>query len=346
MRKISPTQIIFITFLAIILYSTQALAFSFQSFMNFFQSNNNKQVKVKTINRSIGTVKTPAHVKVGVYLLHVGKYDLQSATYSLDFYLMFKCDKVCQNINFEIMNATSSNIRLAAKQKGYLIYRIQANINKNNNLRNYPFDSHTLDIIIENRQMTNDKMIFEADPATTAIDSDLSVAGFYLFPTWSTNVSNHYYSVFNQTFSSYRFSMFVQRPWLAGLLKCILPAGIIVCCNFLALFMGIEHLSQRLGIATSTFIAAVVFHLNLTSSLPPLGYITFADTFMLLNYLCLLIVLVEVVVTTYFIDSKHRATAERVNTISAFAIPIFWFSLQLVNWLMFHPTAIPSVSTS
>lgn len=337
MHQFKTLRIIAISFFIVLLYSPHISAFSFQSITNLFQSKK-QPVKVKTAPRPVNTTKPPAQVKVGIYLLHVGKYDLQSAHYSLDFYLMFKCDRICQNINFEIMNATSSNIRLVAKLKGYLIYRVQADINKTNNLRNYPFDSHTLDIVIENRQLTNDKMIFEADPATTGIDNDLNVAGFYLVPTWTTSVSNHYYPIFNQIFSSYKFSMFVQRPWLAGFLKGILPAFIIVCCNFLALFMGVEHLSQRLGIATSTLIAAVVFHLNLTASLPPLGYITFADVFMLLNYLCLLIVLIEIVVTTYLSDCKNNISAERLNKYCAWLIPAFWVILQASNWLIFNPT--------
>lgn len=336
------------SFLMLILVglSTTASAFSLQSLFSFNKQSQNKSVKVRAVNRNNINPKQPSHIKIGVYVLHVAHNDLQSASYQMDFYLIFKCEQMCQKLNFELMNATDAKINLAAKPKGYLIYRVQANINKINNLRNYPFDSHTIDIIVENRQLTNDKMIFEADPDATALDNDLKVAGFYLSPTWTSVVTDHYYSVFKQTFSSYKFSMFVERPRLAGFLKGILPAFIIVCCNFLALFMGIDHISQRIGIATSTLIAAVVFHLNLTSSLPPLGYVTFADMFMLLNYLVLLIVLFEVVVTTYFVDSLHHETAVRVNKLSAWIIPLFWLTLQIINWVMFNPISTLSGTTA
>lgn len=341
MRYFQPKTLIL--FLLLSIFSHSAFAISFQSVMGYFKPKT-APANVKVVNHLNKNVKGPTHIKVGIYVLHVSKNDLQSANYQMDFYVILKCDQTCQNINFELMNATDAKIRLVAKQKNMLIYRVQADINKINNLRNYPFDSHTIDIIIENRQLTNDKMIFESDPSTTALDSDLNVAGFYLLPTWTAKVTDHYYSVFQQTFSCYSFSMFVQRPWLAGFLKGILPAFIIVCCNFLALFMGISHISQRIGIATSTLIAAVVFHLNLTSSLPPLGYITFADMFMLLNYLCLLVVLLEVVITTYFIDTKHHDTAIRINKLSAWLIPLFWFFLQIVNWIVFNPISTVSGS--
>ena len=276
-------------------------------------------------------------------MLHVGQYDLHSANYNMDFYLMFKCSPVCNDINFEVMNATSAKTQLVNKQKSLLIYRVQADLNKSDNLRNYPFDSHVLDIILENRQLTSDKMIFHPDPETTALDKNLDVVGFQLSPTWDAKVTEHYYPVFQQSFSSYKFSMFIKRPWIAAVLKGIFPALIVVICNFLALFMKIEHTSQRLGIATSTLIAAEVFHLNLTASLPPLGYITYADMFMLINDLCLFVVSLEVVITMFYIETKHHALAERINTLCAWSIPIFWLIMQSVNWLIFDPAHLLSL---
>lgn len=277
------------------------------------------------------------HVKVGVYVLHVGKYDFQSANTPLDFYLIFQCQPICSHLNFEIMNATNANSKLVAKQQGVLIYRVQADLNKTDNLRNYPFDSHTLDIIIEDKELTRDIMDFHADQKTTSLDDNLSVVGYRLLPTWTTQVTDHYYKVFDRTFSSYKFTMFIERPWLAGILKGILPALIVVCCSFLALFMKIEHSSQRLGIATSTLITAAVFHLNLTASLPPLGYVTYADMFMLINYLCLLAVLIDVVLTTYFVDSAYQVKAEQMNIHCAWIVPVAWLILQVFTWLFFNP---------
>lgn len=320
-------------------FSTQASAFSLTQLFNF---NKERPVKLHVSSRNNNKDKTkyPVHVKVGVYLLHVGKYDFQNGTTRMDFYLIFRCKPVCDDLNFEIMNATSSTVNLAVKQQDYLVYRVQADLNEANNLRCYPFDKHTLDIVIENRKMTSDKMIFEVDPSLTALDSDVDVVGFDLVPTWKASVTNHFYKVFQETFSSYKFSISITRPAIAGLLKGILPALIIIWCSFLALFTRIEHLSQRLGIATSTLIASVVFHLNLTASIPPLGYITFADMFMLINYLFLLFVLIEVIVTTYFTETKHHGLAEKINIVCAWSLPLIWILFQLINIYAFHHNAL------
>lgn len=325
-------------FFATLFLTIHSFAFSFGSLFEGFHKHKARP----RVTRNV--VDKRKHIKVGVYVLHVGKYDLQSATTPMDFYLIFKCNGTCKSMNFEIMNATSASIHLVASHNNYLIYRVEAALTKADNLRNYPFDSHTLDIIIENRQMTSDNMIFEADPNITALDSNLCVPGFQLLPTWTAKVSEHYYQVFKQTYSSYKFTMYIKRPIIAGLLKGILPALIIISCSILALFMGIEHTSQRLSIATSTLIAAVVFHLNLTASLPPLGYVTYADTFMLINYFCLLAVLFQVVLTSSLHTHENEAKLKWFNSLFAKIIPISWLVLQIITWIIYNPTQIVSVS--
>lgn len=299
-----------------------------------------KPVKRKPISRSEAIIqdlpKQKIQTKVGVYILNTGKYDLQSASYRMDFYLIFNCKPSCKDNKFEIMNAIDSNIHLAIDEGTSQVYRIQADFNKAVNLRNYPFDSHTLDIIIEDKSLTEDKMGYESDPSTTALDDNLNVVGFQLLPNWSARVSKHYYQVFQETYSNYKFTMFIKRPWIAGFMKGILPALIIACCNFLALFMRIDHTAPRLSITTSTLIASEVFHLNLTSSIPPLGYVTYADMFMIINYIFLSLVLIEVVLTTHFIETAHRPFAQRLNTHCAWLIPLLWLILQMINWIVFE----------
>jgi hypothetical protein len=337
MREHKPSYLLIFLFLLMLFCSSTAKAFSFGSLFNIFHREPAKAPIVHRLNNK--HMDQISHIKIGVYVLHVGKYELQDATYPMDFYLIFHCSPTCKSgFNFEIMNATQANIHLITSQAGSLVYRVRADLNKSDNLRDYPFDNHTLDVVIENRQDTSDNMIFDADPSSTALDPNLNVVGFKLSPNWKAEVTNHYYPVFQKSYSSYQFEMFITRPWLAGILKGLLPALIIVICNFLALFMKIEHTSQRLGIATSTLIAAAIFHLNLTASLPPLGYITYADMFMLINDLCLLIVLLVVVLTTYVIETKHHALAQNLNKIFAWSIPALWVILQIVTWSAFNLT--------
>jgi len=322
-----------LTLIAFCLLGTAAYA---NSFFDFFRQ---KPTPIRTQPLKKADIATPNHVKVGVYVLNIGKYDPQRATIYMDFYLLFNCKDICENLNFEITNANAPNIRLIEKTKSNAVYRVQTELHKSDSLQNYPFDSHQVDVILEDKQMTTDKLIFDTDNSTTELDDNLNVPGFNILSTWVATVNNHFYGVFKRTFSSYKFSLYLTRPMLSGLLKGILPALIIVSCAFLALFIKNEHISQRFSIATSSLIAAVVFHLNLTASLPSLGYVTYADMFMLINYLCLFLILVEVVFTTYCIDTKHHELSVKVNRLCARIVPGIWLLLQAGVWFSFNPIA-------
>jgi hypothetical protein len=322
---------ILLTLIACCFLGTAAYA---NSFFDFFRQ--------KPASTSIQPLKkagaaAPNHIKVGVYVLHIGKYEPQRATIYMDFYLLFSCKNICENLNFEITNANGPNIRSIEKTKDHAVYRVQTELHKSDSLQNYPFDSHQVDVILEDKQMTTDKLIFDNDDSTTELDDNLNVPGFNILSTWTTDVSNHFYGVFERTFSSYKFSLYLTRPMLSGLLKGILPALIIVSCAFLALFMKNEHISQRFSIATSSLIAAVVFHLNLTASLPSLGYVTYADMFMLLNYLFLFLILIEVVFTTHCIGTHHQELSIKVNKLCARIVPGTWLFLQAIVWFSFNP---------
>ena len=55
--------------------------------------------------------------------------------------------------------------------------------------------------------------------------------------------------------------------------------------------MGADKATSRLTLTTSALVGSVLFHINMTSSMPPIGYLTFGDRFMMINYIGLVLVL-------------------------------------------------------
>ncbi len=87
----------------------------------------------------------------------------------------------------------------------------------------------------------------------------------------------------------------------------------------------------------SALVGAVLFHLNMTSSIPPVGYLTFADRFSLINYLALFVGLASSV-WLLVEDSRKVADRDRIvartGRISHFFLaftPALWVSLHLLN---------------
>ena len=121
--------------------------------------------------------------------------------------------------------------------------------------------------------------------------------------------------------------MIIGRGALSSVLKAVVPALAIVFSGFLALLLGPDKALQRLGINTSALIGGIMFHINLTSQLPPLGYLTLADKFMIVNYVGLIGALgatvVLVAMSTTASAEKSQAAA-RLHRVSQVSVPLVW----------------------
>lgn len=232
----------------------------------------------------------PAVIRVGVYLLNVGKLDIGAGTYSMDLYVSFRCDTDCNPSNFDVLNG-----RVTAEKNDddprFKVYRLRGELMSQFDLRSFPFDAHRLSISFEDRLLQDTQLVYEPDLPMTGIHPSAVVVGWKLDPSWQVRVDRDTYAVYGQSYSRVTFSIGAHRPRLSAFLKNLTPALIIAMSGFLALLMGADKATPRLTLTTSALVGSVLFHINMTSSMPPIGYLTFGDRFMLINYLGLVVVL-------------------------------------------------------
>lgn len=273
-------------------------------------------------------------VKVGIYVINVGRLDISTGTFTVDFYLTLRCDEPCDPTNFEFMNGRSPFVDQQWDGPEEKIFRIQASLTAHLDLRGYPFDSHDLTISLEDTNLTTEELVYVVDPETSGIDPAVSVAGWQLSSDWDAEVDDHYYPPWDETYSRYSFSIPIKRATLSAVLKSFLPAIAIVITGLLALFISPVDILARLTINTSAFVGSVLFHLNLTSSVPPLGYLTYADKFMIVNYLALLTALVATVAVMLLTRAGKEGSVARVHTIFLITTPSAWIALQVINGVL------------
>lgn len=282
----------------------------------------------------------PARVYVGLYLLTLGRLDLASGSYSADFFLTFRCDAPCTLPEFEFLNGRATSVETYELRPGYHELRVQAALVDDFPLNRYPFDRHNLIIALEDKKTPVSDIVFVPDQPHTGVDPKVVVAGWQLDPRWVTHVDEHYYPTFEAAYSRYTFEVFIQRPLLAALLKALLPATFIVIGGMLALLTPPDKI---LPVVTSTLVSTILFHINSTASLPPLGYLTMADRYMVINYLVLLIVLVAAIQMTVFGERDRPERARALRGWCLRLVPPTWLLLQGLN-LALIPSAGPAVS--
>jgi hypothetical protein len=65
----------------------------------------------------------------------------------------------------------------------------------------------------------------------------------------------------------------------------LFAAAVIVLVGLLSFIMRPDAAGERLALTSSTLVAAILYHISLSSAIPPVGYLTYAaDKFMIANY--------------------------------------------------------------
>lgn len=271
--------------------------------------------------------------QIGTYLLNVGKIDLQTGIYDLDFYLWIRSDDanfIDAKPKFEFMNGKAT-IEPITIEKNYYEVRVKGIFQKNMDFRNYPFEKILLTVEIEGLDNI-DTFEFVPDIQESGVDKLVNIPGWNLKSTDSF-ISTHEYSD-GTKFSRYVFSLEIERFPLSSFLKTIFPVIIITTIAMLAFWMSPTNFTARIGLGASTLLAAVAAHLNAANQLPPIGYLTLMDKIMIVAYALFLNNLLSMVIQMRLIDNKREEDAVKINAKMRKFMPIIvgviFFALLVV----------------
>lgn len=277
----------------------------------------------------------PIQANIGVYVISVGNLELATGTYFMDFYLTILCDRPCQP-DPDILNAVSRPEieRQNADTQGDTLhfYRIRANLLTDVYLQNYPFDEQELRLSVGDKQATKAQIEFIADEGLGGFDyGNLHVLGWFVKPDWEALVVEDAYPVnINGNYIRYLFSVTVYKPWLSSFFTNIFPVLVIMLVGLLSFLMRAESATERLALTSSTLVALILFHLNLNASIPPLNYLTYADKFMLVNYLAAALSIGISAILLVLKENENLEAANRLNGWTRWLVPPLWALLLLV----------------
>lgn len=273
-------------------------------------------------------------VEVGVYVLNIGRFDLASGSYTVDFYLSMRCaTSNCNMGSFEFMNGRATSTRQIEDTPVEKFWRIEANLYENLNLQSYPFDSHKLTIKIEDTSLTKQNLTYAVDQRNSGLDSSIVIVGWSEVG-WSQEVVDHYYQAYNQTYSQYVFSVTLTRE-PANVLEIFIPVFFLTFIALIAMLMYgkvSSVLESRILLTASVLIAAVLYQFTLDISIPPLGYLTFVDKFMIVTYAIIVSCLVLGVMVLRYHHREAMAESERIQFYSVRIMP---FMTLLIYVLLF-----------
>lgn len=278
------------------------------------------------------TVNGPTKVWIDTYLFDIDDFNLMKGSYEMIFYLGTRCIPNCNKLNFEFINGKALLEETHLDTPGYKYYRITARLSQDLDFRQYPFEKHNLHIILEDKYLDNQKLQFFPDIKHSGLNRH-NLLGWDEEPKWSAKVINYHYPNYNEVNSRYIFTMQIERPVLAGILKNIVPGVFIMLVGFLTMFLNTNKAVNGLAITSGALISMILLHLSDISSIPENGYMTYLDGFMIINYFGLLILLAKLVALIN--SSRFKAYHRMVYRLVCVITPTIWAGLQLANCLYF-----------
>jgi hypothetical protein len=268
--------------------------------------------------------------KIGVYVLNVGNLDLTTGSYWMDFYLTILCDKPCHP-QLDIMNAsgTPEIEDQTGNTRGGTFYsfRVKADMLTDLNLADFPFDRHKLIVLVEDKVSGVEDLAFTAEPTLIGVDENAHVAGWTLFPGWDSYMIDKVYPIYPDTYySRYAFSITIGHPIFSSFMNSLFAAAVIVLVGLLSFIMRPDAAGERLALTSSTLVAAILYHISLNSAIPPVGYLTYADKFMIANYV-IVSLSVGISAALMLLKDKNEDVAQKLHLWTRWSVPILWIVL-------------------
>lgn len=253
----------------------------------------------------------PAEVNISIYVISLGKFDVGSGAFTVDFYLDLKHPEGF-NPEFEFCNGRATSTDKIIDTSTEKFYRIQANLVSPVDLKRFPFDHQTMQITLEDKKSTIDKMVFVPMLKETHVDESVVFTG-WKYEGWSAEVRNHDYPSWDEKYSQYIFTVKIARIGMNSFMKTFLPVFFIVLVVLCSFVMRPDKVTTRMGMAGSGLVASVMFHVSISNQIPPVGYLTFADKFMVLTYLFMLASFVLNVVIMAAQEHKNERLVNRIH---------------------------------
>lgn len=197
---------------------------------------------------------------------------------------------------------------------------VQGRFYKSFALNDYPLDSQTLTIMLEDTTNTADKIVYKADETQSGLDPNLRVQGFEVHGLSSQNYLHSYGTDFGytgtsdkQTYSNLEFSIHIDRNSNLFLWKLLLPLLLVLVTNWMTLILNPKYVEVRTAMPATALLTTVFLQLSAMESVSQASVLVLMDQIYLVAYASIVLTLAQVILDN---RSVKEADEERLTAIS------------------------------
>lgn len=266
-------------------------------------------------------------VIVGAYIKDIQDIDLQSESFTLDFYLWFRWKNPAINPASTVETMTSNGFQNTTTSSTggvvgkplydapvdlpdgykYQVLRFQGVFSRKLLLQEYPFDTQTLRVALKDERSDVRKLNYVVDKKPISMNKSLliSIPGFSLGDPTLFILDHAYETDFGDTsapadvpYSCIVIEIRATRNMLPYLVKIVLPIFIVILITSLIYVLPARLEEARAGIGVTAMLTMVALQWTADSSLPSVEYLTMLDLLYILSMLYILAAMAYTVVAS------------------------------------------------
>jgi ABC-type branched-subunit amino acid transport system substrate-binding protein len=301
-------------------------------------------------------------VYTGIQMIELRDLSSANQSFKADFYIFFRYFGDDAPLNIIFINAASDALSLGKPLSeeitpngmNYRLFRVQGTFNETLDFSDYPWDEHQLTIRFQNPDLTQNDMVYVADPRLLAMSQKERLQSgfdysrtFDRIPSWQVHsVQYEQESIASSSesydtseavyYSEFRVSMDTGRDVNAFLSKNLLPLTLLTLVTYIAIWFPAEQAGARIGFAITALLSSSVMLNSVSTQLPAIGYnVAIEWGYYAYIGLSALLVLLTIAVDRSF-KAKRRARTHRLDNYIRVMYPLAILAIVGLYWLVYR----------
>lgn len=178
-------------------------------------------------------------------------------------------------------------------------------------LRQFPYDSQTLQIVVESSAYDNEECVFVPDRERTGVQQEHALLEWDVADELHATAATRRFEqvgAFYGDYSRVTFEVTAIREVGFYLWKLFLPLLLIVASAWVAFWL--RDISVQLGISFTMMLTLVAFNFSVADSLPKASYLTFLDAVFVSSYVSVFLS----IISTVFIESSGQHESHQLGS--------------------------------
>ncbi len=192
-------------------------------------------------------------------------------------------------------------------------------------LREFPFDTQRLEIMLGNISFGSQKIRLKPSPGS-GIAENLSIPDWEIMQ-WDFAAEDLRLDNESSLIPGMVFSMEVKRYTNFFKFKVILPLILIVMMSWMVFWIDPSLISSQISVAVTAMLTMIAYRFALAGMLPRLPFLTTMDFFVIASTIMVFLSMVEVIYTAYLTTNNHLEKARMIDRKARLVAPLIYLVL-------------------